>query len=71
MGQWRDEHDLLRHIRIGEYAMIDAAEKGMGPQEAVQDGEKRFWRVEERGQEPAVDYILIAGFLVVALYWLS
>ncbi len=70
-GSWEDLSDLLRHIRIAEYAMTDALEGDITPVEAVRDGEKRFWRLKPHGTQPLVDYLRVEGFLVVALYLLD
>ncbi len=71
MGNWEDMGDLLRHIRIAEYAMIDAVEKEATEQNLKADGEKRFWRIRERGQTPAVDYVVLKGFLSAVLYYIT
>lgn len=71
-GKWKDLWELLRHIRIAEYAMIDAA--GMDTMTetfASTDGKKRFWRVKEGGQTPAVEYLIAGGFLSVVLYYIN
>ena len=67
-GRFPDLGDLLRHIRIAEYAMIDAVQEQVDRDFAVKDGEKRFWRIKEEGEKPAVDYIIHQGRLCVVIY---
>ena len=67
-GRFPDLGDLLRHIRIAEYAMIDAVQERVDRDFAAKDGEKRFWRIKEEGDSPAVDYIIHQGRLCVVIY---
>lgn len=69
-GKFGDFPNLLRHIRIAEYAMIDAVERKVDRDFARKDGEKRFWRIKEEGDRPAVDYLVFEGKLCVVLYGL-
>ncbi len=67
-GNWKEPAELLRHIRIAEYAMIDGVDAGLTPESAARDGEKRFWRLKEETGPPLVKYLLVKNFLVVVLY---
>jgi len=67
-GRWKNSSDFLRHVRIAEYAMIDLVEKVLSQEVAVKDGEKRFWRLEDVGDVPLIDYLLVNGMFLVVLY---
>lgn len=71
LGKWKDKLELLRHIRIAEYAMIDAVGiDTISDTYANTDGEKRFWRIKEEGQMPAVEYLIAGKLLSVVLYYI-